>query len=78
MLAQIQKWGNSLGIRIPSAISKELGINAGSCVDIIIEDHQIIIKPQEYSLDVMLAQITQENLHDDFFPDDSPLGSEVW
>ena len=34
MQTSIQKWGNSLGIRIPSVYAKELDLLDGSIVDI--------------------------------------------
>ena len=45
----IRKWGNSLGIRIPSHIAKDLSLEEGSCVEIEDVDNKIIIKPKRKS-----------------------------
>lgn len=63
MQTVVQKWGNSLGIRIPSLYVKEFKLKSGSAVEIVEENGRLIIKPGKLSLDEMLAQITPENLH---------------
>jgi antitoxin MazE len=66
MRIQIQKWGNSLAIRIPKTFAKETRIEQGSIVDLSAVKGQLIAKPireQEYSLDKLLAGVTKENLH---------------
>jgi virulence-associated protein VagC len=50
MKAKIQKWGNSLGIRIPIGISKELSLENGSIVDIAEKDNLILIKPMKKTI----------------------------
>ncbi|WP_040881275.1 AbrB/MazE/SpoVT family DNA-binding domain-containing protein [Marinococcus halotolerans] len=65
-MATVQKWGGSLGVRIPSNIAKNFKINDGTQVEVKEVDGVIIIKPiyEEPSLDEMLEQITPENLHE--------------
>ena len=46
MEAVIKKWGNSLGIRIPNLIIRELSLKEGSFVDIKDKGNEIIIKPK--------------------------------
>ena len=36
MQTSVQKWGNSLGLRIPGVYAKELHLLDGSIVDIVI------------------------------------------
>lgn len=43
MEAKLQKWGNSDGIRIPSAFLKSLNLKTNDIVDIKEEDNKIII-----------------------------------
>jgi antitoxin MazE len=62
MEAKIQKWGNSLGIRIPNNIIKDLSLKNGSTVDINEEADHIIITPKK-NLEDLLNCITKENLH---------------
>ena len=45
MEATVQKWGNSLGIRIPNLLVRELSLKNGSVVDIDDNGNEIIIKP---------------------------------
>ena len=39
----VQKWGNSLGFRIPSLWAKDNNIKKGSKVEMIIEKEKIVI-----------------------------------
>lgn len=73
----VQKWGNSLGIRIPSPYVKELDLKSGSNVKITTEDGKIVITPKKLNLDDLLAQITEDNLHDTLETGDS-VGKEEW
>lgn len=77
MQAHIQKWGNSLGLRIPSHIAKQLQLQPGSSVILKIENGRIIIQPPQYDLDSMLMEITPENQHHQIFVDDQK-GNEEW
>ncbi|MES0489866.1 MAG: AbrB/MazE/SpoVT family DNA-binding domain-containing protein [Leptospirales bacterium] len=78
MDAIIQKWGNSLGIRIPNSIVKDLNLESGSHVEILDEDGKILIFPHEKkSLKDKLAKITSENIHKEI-PNGSPVGNEEW
>ena len=61
----IVKWGNSLGLRIPQSIAEQIKLSEGSQVVLEVVDGNLVIKPKrtKYSLDALLADITQENLH---------------
>ena len=66
MIATIQKWGNSLAVRIPRAFTHEAQVAPGTRVDLSMVDGKIVIDPHsanEYSLDDLLAGITDANLH---------------
>jgi antitoxin MazE len=80
MQAHIQKWGNSLAVRIPKTVADEVGLTNDSAVEITITDGQILIRPvktQVYSLDDLLAQVTTDNLHSEVDTGDA-IGKEVW
>lgn len=77
MQGHIQKWGNSLGLRIPMQLAKQLGLHEGSLVVIEIEDDRIIIRPTKYNLDMMLKDITSKNKHHQIL-DDEQQGNEEW
>ncbi len=80
MKAQIQKWGNSLAVRIPKSFADEVGLAAETLIDLTIQDGYIALiprKPESYDLDELLAQVTDANRHQEM-DSDSPLGHEVW
>ena len=63
MQAVVQKWGNSLGIRIPSLYVKEFNLKNGNSVEIIEENGKIVIVPPKKTLEMMLSKVTMENIH---------------
>ncbi len=76
MRVNIAKWGNSLGLRIPSALAHKAGIQEGTPVEISLKDHQIIIT-KSYSLESLLEQVTPENIHKEI--EMGPIhGKETW
>ena len=78
MEAVIKKWGNSLGIRIPTHIARGLSLKDGSFVDINNKGKEIIIKPiKSNKLSDMLDKINEHNLHEEINTK-GPIGNEVW
>jgi antitoxin MazE len=80
MRTRIQRWGNSLAVRIPKPFAAEAGLDQQSEVDVSVVDGSLVIKPcpePSYSLEDLLAQVTDENLHAeiDMGP---PVGREIW
>ena len=64
----VQKWGNSLAIRIPSAVADQVSIKQGSEIEMRVVNNQEISlipkkQPKKYSLNELLAKITPENRH---------------
>lgn len=64
MKMRIQEWGNDLGILIPVSIAEALHLTDHSLVDVSLVSGQLIITPA-YSLEDMLAGISDENWHDE-------------
>ena len=80
MLTKVQKWGNSVALRIPKAFADEMQITTETAVEMTIEDGKLIISPVEhpqYVLEELLAQITPENLHGEV-DRGVPVGRETW
>lgn len=80
MRTQVQKWGNSLAVRIPSAYASEIGVEAGAPVDLALDQGGIRIHPinaPEYNLQDMLSRITPENRHGEMETGRS-VGAEAW
>ncbi len=80
MKLKVQKWGNSLALRIPKALAIEANVASGSTVEMSLSDGELKIKPvgdQDYSLDELLSGITAENIHDEVSTG-IPQGKESW
>ncbi|MGJ3237166.1 MAG: AbrB/MazE/SpoVT family DNA-binding domain-containing protein [Anaerolineae bacterium] len=80
MLAKIQKWGNSLALRIPKAFAEETGIDKNSAVEIRVVDGEIHIVPvrdNRYNLADLLAEVTEDNLHEEVDTGNA-MGNESW
>ena len=80
MVATVAKWGNSLAVRIPQHIVKEIQLTEGAEVDLLTIDGNLVIKPRPwrcYSLAELVAAITPENLHSEVEAGDA-VGNEVW
>ena len=62
----VQKWGNSLALRIPRLMAKDSHLHQGSVVDIALIAGKIVVKPrrqQSYTLGQLLRGVTQRNRH---------------
>ena len=78
MEAVVKKWGNSLGIRIPNLIVRELSLKDGSFVDINNNGNEILIKPiRKNNLSDMLTLINEQNIHEEI-KSTGPIGNEIW
>jgi antitoxin MazE len=74
----VKKWGNSLGIRIPNTIVRELALKDGSLVEIKDKGKEIIIKPKRKSkLPEMINEINRKNIHGEV-ETNGPVGNEIW
>jgi len=80
MQTKIQRWGNSLGLRIPRSFAEEAGVEAGSQVDLSVRDGDLVVratKRRAYRLSELLEKVTSKNLHGEV-DTDGPMGREVW
>lgn len=80
MEAQIRKWGHSLALRIPSAFAKKTRIQSGSRVDLSEVKGKLVItliEPEEPTLEMLLAGVTEDNLHHEVTTGDA-VGNEAW
>ncbi|WP_294425681.1 AbrB/MazE/SpoVT family DNA-binding domain-containing protein [uncultured Treponema sp.] len=77
MQAVVQKWGNSLGFRIPSLWAKDNNVKSGSKIEVIAEKGKLVILPQKKSLDDMLSMVTEENIHSEISAGYA-VGKEEW
>lgn len=66
MQTKVQKWGNSLGVRIPRGLAEEVGLGAGTEVSLTAKDGELVLRPSVPSrlkLGDLLAGVTPENIH---------------
>ena len=80
MRTQVQKWGNSLALRIPKPFAIEIGLQRNSPVEISLVDGRLVIIPvvePTLTLEHLLAQVSKDNLHGEI--ETGPVvGREVW
>jgi antitoxin MazE len=80
MSTKVQKWGNSLAVRLSKETVERLRIQEGSVVNIDSNTKQIVIKPEprkETTLKDIVDGITLENRHEEV-EFGKPVGKEVW
>jgi len=66
MKTSVQKWGNSLAVRIPKAFAEGLGWGENAPVEMSLEEGALIIKTDRartWVLDTLLAGVTDDNIH---------------
>ena len=80
MRTRVQKWGNSLGVRIPRGLAYEVGLGAGTEVSLTAKDGELVLRPSLPSrlrLADLLAGITPDNIHASVDTGDA-VGSEAF
>ncbi|MHB8776390.1 MAG: AbrB/MazE/SpoVT family DNA-binding domain-containing protein [Anaerolineales bacterium] len=80
MLTKVQKWGNSLALRIPKAFALDAQLENESFVEITISEGQIIVTPvvaPSWTLEELLAGVNKNNLHREI-DTGFAMGNEVW
>ena len=80
MEARLQKWGNSVGIRIPNSLLKSLNLSINDKINLVEEDNKIIItksKKSKIDLKELFEKYNGENLAKAFEWDES-VGKEIW
>lgn len=80
MKTRVQKWGNSLALRIPKSFADEVGLLKDSSVEVSLTNGNLVVVPIEkpgVTLKKLLAQITENNIHHEV--DSGPaVGNETW
>ncbi|MCZ7664104.1 MAG: AbrB/MazE/SpoVT family DNA-binding domain-containing protein [Thermoleophilia bacterium] len=80
MKTKVQRWGNSLAVRIPKTFAEEVGLKDDSPVEMSLAKGGLLLEPSSTgapSLDELLDGVTDSNLHHEI--DTGPAqGSEAW
>ena len=80
METTIQKWGNSLAVRLPKEVTRKLALRQGRKVRVYEKKKEVIIAPtreKEKSLKELIGEITPKNLHRET-DWGAPRGREIW
>lgn len=80
MHVRVQKWGNSLAVRIPKPLAEDAEVKEGTLLNLAVSEGKVIATPvskKKLSLKQLLAKVNRKTLHDeiDF---GSPVGREIW
>jgi antitoxin MazE len=77
---QVKMWGNSLAIRIPARVARDLGLTNDSQIEISSDGKTAIIKREEQPrvlLEELVKGVTPDNIHDEVDWGE-PVGREIW
>ncbi|MBF8297294.1 MAG: transcriptional regulator/antitoxin MazE [Bacteroidetes bacterium] len=80
METRVQKWGNSLAVRLSKHVVRESKIREGTTVAIGVDEGKIILDvkgKKQYSLRKLLARVKRTNIHREF-ESGPPVGKEIW
>lgn len=80
MRVQIQKWSNSLALRIPKPFAEEAEVREGTVVDLSLAEGKLVAVPDvknRYTLKQLLSKVTKDNLHKEV-SFGSAVGREAW
>jgi len=80
MRVQIQKWGNSLALRIPKPFAEDADVKKGTVVDLSVSEGRLVAAPlrkKKVTLKQLLAKVNRGNLHGEV-DSGSPVGRESW
>ena len=80
MQAQVKKWGNSQGIRLPKEVLKSAGISVDEILDVTVANGVItLVKTFRHkSLEERAAEFDGKLMLDGEFDWGEPVGREVW
>ena len=78
MRVVVRKWGNSLALRLPRDLAKDLGLDEGSPVEMRSDGRQITIvrAAPRHTLADLVSRINDSNRHTEIAT--SPAGKEIW
>lgn len=80
MQARVQKWGNSLAVRIPKSFATQSQLGQNTLVEMSLEDGRIVmvaVVQAEVTLEQLLEGVSPDNLHGEVETGDA-VGTEIW
>ena len=80
MHVRVQKWGNSLAVRIPKPLAEDAEVKEGTVLNLAVSGGKVVATPvqkRKLSLRQLLAEVNRKNLHGEVDSGRS-VGREVW
>jgi len=80
MKSKVQKWGNSLAVRIPKPFADETGLGPSASIQMMVDEGAIVIRRDSeirWTLASLLAGVTDDNIHGEW-ETGAPEGREAW
>ena len=80
MKTRVQKWGNSLALRIPKSFALEAGFRQDAPVELRLVGGKLVVQPvteEPLALDDLLRGVTDQNRHGEWNTGPA-VGKEVW
>lgn len=66
MHVRVQKWGNSLAVRIPKPLAEDAEVKEGTVLNLAVSEGKVVATPvqeRKVSLKQLLAKVNKNNLH---------------
>ena len=80
MQTTVQKWGNSLGVRIPKVLAQGALLKEGARVRMRLKGERLVLEAvaaPRYELDAMLLSVNRRNIHKEVATGGA-VGKEAW
>lgn len=80
MRGQIQRWGNSLALRIPKPFAEAAGVKEGTTVRLSVSGGRLVAVPvrrPKLRLKDLLVRVNPRNLHGEIRTG-ATVGREIW
>lgn len=79
MQVALQKWGNSLALRIPAGLARQIKVRQGDPVQLSLTDNKLTIQPAKpcFQAKSLIRKIKKNGLHKET-DWGAPRGAEVW
>jgi antitoxin MazE len=80
MQVRVQKWGNSLAVRIPKPLAEDAEVMEGTVLNLAVSEGKVVATPvqqKKLSLSELLAKVNKKNLHGEVDFGRS-AGREIW
>lgn len=79
MRTRVQKWGNSLAVRIPKPFAEGAGLRQATEIEVSLENGTLRVSPvrPRWRLEELVSKVTRKNRHSEV--ESGPAaGREIW